>query len=183
MRLYEAQKLTRPSHSTPTLAGPIHLSKGGQKILLKYAGKDATEEYLPIHPKGTIDELAPECHLGPVDMSTVTKVVVEEVKAPTGAAPVTLGGCINIADIEVRCPPRCSVGAVANHCYAVQAAAEALLKPKAFGASPLTHWLKLSLTPNSQLTTLRLPTTSEVSSCAEPRRIHRGRVGSETLVC
>ena len=34
-------------------------------------------------------------------MSTVEKVQVEEAKAPTGAAPVTLGGCINIADIEV----------------------------------------------------------------------------------
>lgn len=72
------------------------------KILLKYAGKDATEEYLPIHPKGTIEEaLAPEQHLGEVDMSTVVKVVVEEVKAPTGAPPATIGGCLNIADIEV----------------------------------------------------------------------------------
>ncbi|KAM0791473.1 hypothetical protein ACM66B_005926 [Microbotryomycetes sp. NB124-2] len=85
---------------------------GGIKVLLKYAGKDATEEYDPIHPPGTIEEaLSPAQHLGPVDMGTVAKVVVEEQKAPAGP-PVSLASCVNIADIE--------------------AAGENLLKPKAF---------------------------------------------------
>ncbi|GAA5959291.1 hypothetical protein JCM21900_003917 [Sporobolomyces salmonicolor] len=88
---------------------------GGMRILLKYAGKDATEEYEPIHPPGTIEEaLSPDKHLGDVDMSTVEKVL-EEVKAPavvTGEAPPTLGGCLNLDDIE--------------------RAAERLLKPKAW---------------------------------------------------
>ncbi|KAE9411536.1 glyoxylate dehydrogenase [Gymnopus androsaceus JB14] len=49
---------------------------GGSKIILKYAGKDATEAYEPIHPPNTIkDNLTPDKHLGPVDPSTVTKVV------------------------------------------------------------------------------------------------------------
>ncbi|GAA5865688.1 hypothetical protein JCM1840_003219 [Sporobolomyces johnsonii] len=88
---------------------------GGKRILLKYAGKDATEEYEPIHPPGTIEEaLSPDKHLGDVDMSTVEKVV-EEVKAPVvaaGEAPPTLGACLNLDDIE--------------------RAAERLLKPKAW---------------------------------------------------
>lgn len=47
---------------------------GGPKIILKYAGKDATEEYAPIHPPDTLDKyLDKSKHLGPVDMGTVKK--------------------------------------------------------------------------------------------------------------
>ncbi|GMG16424.1 unnamed protein product [Aspergillus oryzae var. brunneus] len=60
--------------------GPFRLSlltvatehPGGQKIILKYAGKDATEEFDPIHPPDTLEKyLDPSKHLGEVDMSTV----------------------------------------------------------------------------------------------------------------
>ncbi|KAF4157569.1 hypothetical protein CNMCM6069_005517 [Aspergillus lentulus] len=45
---------------------------GGQKIILKYAGKDATEEFDPIHPPDTLDKyLDRSKHLGEVDMATV----------------------------------------------------------------------------------------------------------------
>ncbi|KAJ7639200.1 FMN-dependent dehydrogenase-domain-containing protein [Roridomyces roridus] len=51
---------------------------GGSKIILKYAGKDATQEYEPIHPPDAItNNLPPEKHLGPVEPDTVEKVVVE----------------------------------------------------------------------------------------------------------
>ncbi|CAL1711463.1 unnamed protein product [Somion occarium] len=51
---------------------------GGSKIILKYAGKDATAEYDPIHPPNAItDNLPPEKHLGPVDLGTVQKVEVK----------------------------------------------------------------------------------------------------------
>ncbi|KAH9942156.1 FMN-dependent dehydrogenase-domain-containing protein [Epithele typhae] len=51
---------------------------GGSKIILKYAGKDATAEYEPIHPPDAITtHLPPEKHLGPVDPGTVLKVEVE----------------------------------------------------------------------------------------------------------
>ncbi|ORY90111.1 FMN-dependent dehydrogenase-domain-containing protein [Leucosporidium creatinivorum] len=52
---------------------------GGMKILLKYAGKDATEAYEPIHPPGTLEQYLPkEKHLGSVDMTGVEVVVKEE---------------------------------------------------------------------------------------------------------
>ena len=52
---------------------------GGPKIILKYAGKDATEEYEPIHPPDTLDKYLPkEKHLGPVNMDTVEKEEKEE---------------------------------------------------------------------------------------------------------
>ncbi|GBE80753.1 FMN-dependent dehydrogenase-domain-containing protein [Sparassis latifolia] len=51
---------------------------GGSKIILKYAGKDATAEYDPIHPPDAITKnLPPEKHLGSVDPDTVLRVEVE----------------------------------------------------------------------------------------------------------
>nr|VWO95682.1 Amidohydrolase family protein [Ganoderma boninense] len=51
---------------------------GGSRIILKYAGKDATAEYDPIHPPDAITtHLPPEKHLGSVDPGTVEKVEVE----------------------------------------------------------------------------------------------------------
>lgn len=51
---------------------------GGSKIILKYAGKDATAEYEPIHPPDAITtNLPPEKHLGTVEAGTVQKVEVK----------------------------------------------------------------------------------------------------------
>ena len=45
---------------------------GGKQIILKWAGKDATETYEPIHPPDTLDKyLDRSKHLGEVDMDTV----------------------------------------------------------------------------------------------------------------
>ena len=45
---------------------------GGSKIIEKFAGKDATETYDPIHPPDTLDKYLPkEKHLGQVNMETV----------------------------------------------------------------------------------------------------------------
>ena len=47
---------------------------GGSKIILKYAGKDATETYEPIHPPDTLDKYLDQSkHLGEVDLSTVER--------------------------------------------------------------------------------------------------------------
>jgi len=52
---------------------------GGPKIILKYAGKDATEEFEPIHPPDTLDKyLDKSKHLGEVDMKTVEKETKED---------------------------------------------------------------------------------------------------------
>ena len=57
----------------------------------------------PIHPEGTIEEALPQSkHLGPVDMTTVEKVIVEEAKAPVEGAQMSLGDCLNLEDFEVR---------------------------------------------------------------------------------
>lgn len=47
---------------------------GGSKIILKLAGKDATEEYDPVHPPGTIEEnLKPEARLGRVNPESLAR--------------------------------------------------------------------------------------------------------------
>ncbi|OBT82492.1 hypothetical protein VE02_08164 [Pseudogymnoascus sp. 03VT05] len=47
---------------------------GGMTIILKWAGKDSTDTYEPIHPPDTLDKYLDESkHLGEVDISTVMK--------------------------------------------------------------------------------------------------------------
>lgn len=79
---------------------------GGQKIILKYAGKDATEEFDPIHPPDTLDKyLDSSKHLGEVDMSTVEQE--EKVEDPEETARQErikamppLAACYNLLDFE-----------------------------------------------------------------------------------
>lgn len=79
---------------------------GGSKIILKYAGKDATEQYEPIHPPDTLDKyLAQSKHLGQVDMSTVTEEVKEidpdeEARQVRLARMPPLEQCYNLMDFE-----------------------------------------------------------------------------------
>ncbi|KAI5121350.1 hypothetical protein M0805_000658 [Coniferiporia weirii] len=48
---------------------------GGAKIILKYAGKDATAAYEPIHPPDALEKnLPPEKHLGPIDASAAQAI-------------------------------------------------------------------------------------------------------------
>ena len=85
---------------------------GGSKIILQLAGTDATEEYDPIHPPGTLEESLPaQAKLGSIDASTLP----QEEKAPAQSingtqskelipipdnTPSTLEECLNLDDIE-----------------------------------------------------------------------------------
>lgn len=77
---------------------------GGSSIILKLAGQDATEEYDPIHPPGTLEENLPGSkRLGPVD----PKSLPEPVKAAKEIGPeanqnVTLpiASMLNLDEIE-----------------------------------------------------------------------------------
>jgi L-lactate dehydrogenase (cytochrome) len=79
---------------------------GGPTIILKYAGKDATDEYEPIHPPDTLDKyLDKSKHLGEVDMKTVKKEVKEkdpdeeERQGRIKRMPI-LEQCYNLMDFE-----------------------------------------------------------------------------------
>ncbi|CAI6098341.1 unnamed protein product [Clonostachys chloroleuca] len=79
---------------------------GGQKIILKYAGKDCTEEFEPIHPPDTLDKFLDKSkHLGPVDMGTVEQEVKEEdpeeaERLERVAQKPLLSQCYNLHDFE-----------------------------------------------------------------------------------
>ncbi|GAA5948097.1 hypothetical protein JCM3765_007108 [Sporobolomyces pararoseus] len=77
---------------------------GGQRILLRYAGKDATEAYNEVHsPQVIVENLSKDKHLGPVDMSTVETAKEEKAHGEGGASGetrVTLANCLNLDDIE-----------------------------------------------------------------------------------
>ncbi|BFZ53964.1 hypothetical protein PYCC9005_000995 [Savitreella phatthalungensis] len=80
---------------------------GGPAIIVKYAGKDATAAYEPIHPKGIIDEnLTADKHKGEVDMSTLAKEAEAEVDAEELARrkreenKPPLSSCFNALDFE-----------------------------------------------------------------------------------
>jgi hypothetical protein len=83
---------------------------GGSSIILKYAGKDATEAYEPIHPPTALDDhLSTEYHLGPVDPATLPvkrPAVPAEGVSPAGQGSVLppLGTIISILDFEVMLP-------------------------------------------------------------------------------
>ncbi|EDR15041.1 uncharacterized protein LACBIDRAFT_300783 [Laccaria bicolor S238N-H82] len=52
---------------------------GGAKIILKYAGKDATAAYEPIHPPDALEKhLLPSQHLGPLDSTAASKVIEQQ---------------------------------------------------------------------------------------------------------
>lgn len=77
---------------------------GGSKVILQLAGRDATEEYDPIHPPGTLeDNLKPEAKLGRIDPATLagTKkpAAPEEDKAKAEADP-PLESLLNLDEIE-----------------------------------------------------------------------------------
>lgn len=82
---------------------------GGSKIIIQLAGTDATEEYDPIHPPGTLEESLPaEAKLGPFDASTLPapEKAPEEDKGKTPDAQqeeeeiMSLEECLNMDDIE-----------------------------------------------------------------------------------
>ncbi|PKS08959.1 hypothetical protein jhhlp_003572 [Lomentospora prolificans] len=79
---------------------------GGMKIILKYAGKDCTEEFDPIHPPDTLDKFLHQSkHLGPVDMSTVEVEQKEEspdekARQEMIALKPPLSQCYNLLDFE-----------------------------------------------------------------------------------
>lgn len=76
---------------------------GGAKVILQLAGKDATEEYDPIHPPGILeDNLKPEDKLGTVNPDTLPSA--EKSPVETGDAkqdgPVDLESLLNLDEIE-----------------------------------------------------------------------------------
>ncbi|PGH08305.1 hypothetical protein AJ80_07901 [Polytolypa hystricis UAMH7299] len=60
---------------------------GGTAVMLRFAGRDATEEYDPVHPAGTIEkELPKEKHLGALEPSDPATASSSESSSPSDQA-------------------------------------------------------------------------------------------------
>ncbi|KAF2202307.1 putative mitochondrial cytochrome b2 [Delitschia confertaspora ATCC 74209] len=84
---------------------------GGAKVILRLAGKDATEEFYPVHPSGTLEEnLSPEDKLGTVDPDTLPateKSAVSE-NPSQDDGPLDLQALLNLNEIEEAATKRIS---------------------------------------------------------------------------
>lgn len=63
----------------------LSLHPGGAASILAVAGTDATRLFTPIHAPGVLATLPPECHLGPVNPSTVPATILTEEEAAEDA--------------------------------------------------------------------------------------------------
>lgn len=78
---------------------PYH--PGGSKIILQLAGKEATEQYDPIHPPGILEEnLRPEAKLGKIDVDTLPKQHAPSDEDASDEAPPPLDSLLNLDEIE-----------------------------------------------------------------------------------
>ncbi|TVY62902.1 Cytochrome b2 [Lachnellula suecica] len=75
---------------------------GGSSIILRLAGRDATEEYDPIHPPGTLEaNLKPEAKLGQVDPATLPKPSADGAeKEQEKEGPPNMQSLLNLDEIE-----------------------------------------------------------------------------------
>ena len=88
---------------------------GGAKIILKYAGKDATTAYEPIHPPDALDKNLPKHkHLGQLETAAAEQLRdIREHKEKTRdelrmeqeqARKKPLSQILNVSEFEVSCP-------------------------------------------------------------------------------
>lgn len=75
-------------------------------MILQLAGQDATEEFDPIHPSGTLDELKPEAKLGTVDPKTLVAKKPEAPAQKDDDAPAPLETLLNLDEIEAEATKR-----------------------------------------------------------------------------
>ncbi|KFG87750.1 putative mitochondrial cytochrome b2 [Metarhizium anisopliae] len=83
---------------------------GGSRIILKLAGQDATEDYDPIHPPGTLEEnLKPEAKLGQINPETLPEPEsTPETEMPSDDFRPPLESLLNLDEIEQEATKRIS---------------------------------------------------------------------------
>jgi L-lactate dehydrogenase (cytochrome) len=91
----------------------LQLHPGGEQIILKYAGRDATAAYKPIHPEDALEKSLPkEQHLGFVDANAIREIqqsdtdrkqTKDELRMERARAnKLPLGRILTLQDMEVR---------------------------------------------------------------------------------
>lgn len=110
---------------------------GGQKIILKYAGQDATDAFDPIHPPDIISRyLSPDVCLGELDISHAGVMVKKESKADEQVRLARekmprLDEMYNVFDFECKSKPPYPLQ-LTHYVFPVLAVAKTVLKPEAW---------------------------------------------------
>lgn len=66
---------TYRANRVSALISAVQEHPGGSKIILKYAGRDATDAYEPIHPPDALERYLPkEKHLGSIESAAADKL-------------------------------------------------------------------------------------------------------------
>ena len=78
----------------------LSVHPGGRKILVKYAGNDATAEFQKYHSPNIVDFLEKEYHLGPVDLSSFPKVDAKKSKVTRTTILPPISAVLNLFDFE-----------------------------------------------------------------------------------
>jgi L-lactate dehydrogenase (cytochrome) len=74
---------------------------GGANVILKLAGKDATEDYDPVHPEGTLEgNLKPAALLGSIDPATMPKPEAQSEGAVKPLEDVPVHTLLNMDEFE-----------------------------------------------------------------------------------
>ncbi|RMZ87788.1 hypothetical protein DV736_g4983, partial [Chaetothyriales sp. CBS 134916] len=75
---------------------------GGEQILLRYAGKDATALYEPIHPEGTIEQTLPsDKHIGSVESEpTSIPTTNQQANDSDELSRIPLSHCVSLDDVQ-----------------------------------------------------------------------------------
>ncbi|KAK6360813.1 hypothetical protein TWF730_006935 [Orbilia blumenaviensis] len=83
---------------------------GGAKIILQLAGKDATEDYDPVHPRGILESSLPlSANLGPIDENTVVKAEPTVANNPNLILEdVPIANLLNLNDFEAEAKKKLS---------------------------------------------------------------------------
>ncbi|KAK6497074.1 hypothetical protein TWF506_004556 [Arthrobotrys conoides] len=83
---------------------------GGAKIILQLAGKDATEDYDPVHPRGILESSLPlSANLGTIDESTVAKAEPTVANNPGLVVEnVPIANLLNLNDFEAEAKKKLS---------------------------------------------------------------------------
>lgn len=111
---------------------------GGQKIILKYAGQDATDAFDPIHPPDIISRyLSPEVCLGELDISHAGVMVKKESKADEQVRLARekmprLDEMYNVFDFECKSKAHSPSPSTDSLCISYLAVAKTVLKPEAW---------------------------------------------------
>ncbi len=151
---------------------------GGSRIILQLAGRDATDEFDPIHPPGILEEsLPPSAKLGIVDPASLPKLQRQKTPQAASAPPPRLDTLLNLDDIEAAATTLISKKCWAYYFSAADDLRSKTLNNTAYQSILLRPRIFVDVTSTSTSTsllhnTLPLSTPLYVSPAAMARLAH-----------